>query len=309
MQPEAVSILRDPTTLEPLQYVSETRPGDGTGVLLNTKTGKRFSVRDGIPMFLDESDLKGSNGKFQKFYDFCAPFYDVMIKSYLFVRRLGNDETMRTEYLKQLEIKDGDQVLEVSIGTGSNLAYLPKKCQYFGLDISWGMLKRCQKNLKKWNLNFELFFGKAENLPFADETFDVVFHAGGIKFFSDKRRAIKEMIRVAKPGTKIMIMDQADKIAQDVLRVPIARSFFKGLREMTVAPVDLVPKEMEDVKLAYVLEGGCYLLEFRKPAEEVISNGPAEVARVFFKRPEQQHAELTGLASDWMCDPPSYGTA
>lgn len=297
MQPEEVSILRDPITLDPLQFVSESGPSDRTGVLLNTKTGKRFPVRNGIPIFLDESDVTGSNRKFQKFYDFCAPFYDAMIKSYLFVRRLGNDEKMRVEYLKELEIKEGDQVLEVSIGTGSNLRYLPKTCQYFGLDISWGMLKRCQKNLKKWNVKFELFFGTAEHLPFADETFDVVFHAGGIKFFSDKRRAIKEMIRVAKPGTKIMIMDQADKIAQDVLRVPIARSFFKGLREMTVAPVDLVPKDMEDVKLAYVLEGGCYLLEFRKPAQEVVGSCPAEVARLFFKRPEQKPEELTALAS------------
>ena len=128
------------------------------------------------------------------------------------------------------------------------------------------MLKRCEKNLKKWKLDFELFFGAAESLPFADNEFEVVFHAGGIKFFSDKRAAIKEMIRVAKPGTKIIIMDQADKLADDVLKVPIARQFFKGLKEMTVAPVDLVPEEMQDVRLDYVLNGGCYLLEFRKPA-------------------------------------------
>lgn len=269
MQPQVVSILRDPLTLEPLQYVADRGVSERTGVLLNAKTGKEFPVHNGISMFLDDSDLTGSNRKFQKFYDLFAPVYDAMIKSYLYVRRLGSDEQMRVEYLKELEIIEGDRVLEVSIGTGSNLRYLPKKCQYFGLDISLGMLKRCQKNLTKWNVTSELFFGNAEYLPFADEEFDVVFHAGGIKFFSDKARAIKEMIRVAKPGTKIMIMDQADKIAQDVLRVPIARWFFKGLREMTVAPVDLVPKEMEDVKLGYVLEGGCYLLEFRKPASEI----------------------------------------
>ena len=269
MQAEDVAILRDPLTLDPLQYLSARGEGERSGVLLNARTGKEFPVRNSISMFLDQSEVSGTNRKFQKFYDLCAPIYDAMIKSYLYIRRLGNDETMRTEYLNQLEIAPGDKVLEVSIGTGSNLRYLPKTCKYFGLDISLGMLKRCEKNLKKWNLDSELYFGAAEYLPFADNQFDVVFHAGGIKFFSDKRRAIKEMVRVAKPGTKIMIMDQADKIAEDVLRVPIAKQFFKGLKEMTVAPIDLVPEDMQDVRLDYVLNGGCYLLEFRKPLSTV----------------------------------------
>lgn len=266
MQLEDVAILRDPVTLEPLQHFPEQGRNGQSGVLRNANTGQEFTVRNRISMFLDQAAVTGTNRKFQKFYDLFAPVYDAMIKSFLFIRRLGNDEKMRTEYLSQLEIAPGDKILEVSIGTGSNMRYLPKTCKYFGLDISLGMLKRCEKNLRKWNLDFELFFGAAESLPFADNAFDVVFHAGGIKFFSDKRQAISEMIRVAKPGTKIMIMDQADKLADDVLKVPIARQFFKGLKEMTVAPVDLVPEEMQDVRLDYVLDGGCYLLEFRKPA-------------------------------------------
>lgn len=273
MQAEDVAILRDPMTLEPLQYLADRSHGERCGVLRNATTGREFPVRDGISMFLDQSDVTGTNRKFQKFYDLCAPIYDWMIKGYLYVRKLGNDEQMRMEYLKQLEMLPGDKVLEVSIGTGSNLRYMPKSCKYFGLDISLGMLKRCRKNLTKWQMNSELFFGAAERLPFADNQFDVVFHAGGIKFFSDKRLAIKEMIRVAKPGTKIIIMDQADKIAEDVLRVPVARQFFKGLKEMTVAPVDLVPEEMQDVRLDSILNGGCYLLEFRKPfAETLVDN-------------------------------------
>jgi len=265
MRPEDLAVVRDPLTLDPLYYVPDAAKGERSGVLRNAKTGKEFRVSKTISMFLDQSDVTGSNRKFQKFYDLFAPVYDAMIKSFLFIRRMGNDETMRTEYLDQLEITPTDKVLEVSIGTGSNLKYLPKTCKYFGLDISLGMLKRCEKNIAKWKLDGQLFFGAAEYLPFADNQFDVVFHAGGIKFFSDKRRAIAEMIRVAKPGTKIMIMDQADKLAADVLRVPVARQFFKGLKEMTVAPIDLVPKEMLDVRLDYVLNGGCYLLEFRKP--------------------------------------------
>ena len=57
-------------------------------------------------------------------------------------------------------------------------------------------------------LQGDLFLGNAECLPFADESFDVVFHVGGINFFNDRAKAIREMIRVAKPGSKILIADE-----------------------------------------------------------------------------------------------------
>ena len=272
MNSDTLEILRDPRTLEPLDCLT----GKDGVFLRNRTTGENFSIRDGIAMFLPDSEVRGFNKKFQRFYDLCAPVYDRMIKSYLYVRKLGDDRQMRMEYLKELEIKEGDRVLEVSIGTGSNLRYLPKNCKYYGLDISHGMLKRCQKNVKAWEQEAALFYGCAEYLPFADESFDVVFHAGGIKFFNDKRRAIQEMIRVAKPASKLLIMDQAEKLAEDVLRVPIARQFFKGLKEMTVAPIDLIPTEMLDLRIDSILNGGCYCLQFRKPAlYQVVCSGVA----------------------------------
>jgi ubiquinone/menaquinone biosynthesis C-methylase UbiE len=60
----------------------------------------------------------------------------------------------------------------VSNGTAINLHYLPRDANYFGLDISMGMLKQCQWNLKKWSLQAELFQGIAESLPFKDSAFD-----------------------------------------------------------------------------------------------------------------------------------------
>ena len=54
----------------------------------------------------------------------------------------------------------------------------------------------------------DLFLGFAEQLPFEGDTFDVVFHTGSINVFEDRRRAIEEMVRVAKPGTRIVISDE-----------------------------------------------------------------------------------------------------
>ena len=50
-----------------------------------------------------------------------------------------------------------------------------------------------------------------EALPYKDNSFDSVFHVGGINFFNDKKAAIEEMIRVAKPNTKITIVDETSK--------------------------------------------------------------------------------------------------
>jgi ubiquinone/menaquinone biosynthesis C-methylase UbiE len=51
-------------------------------------------------------------------------------------------------------------------------------------------------------------------LPFQGEVFDVVFHFGGINFFNDKAAAICETVCVAKPGTKFVIGDKSEAVAQ-----------------------------------------------------------------------------------------------
>jgi len=54
-------------------------------------------------------------------------------------------------------------------------------------------------------------------LPFADNTFDIVFHNGGINFFNDKALAMNEMLRVAKPGSKLLIADETADFMESLL--------------------------------------------------------------------------------------------
>lgn len=197
-------------------------------------------------------------------YDRIAPTYDIVTLTAHFIVR-----ALKREYiniLKGLDIKDGDKVLEVSIGTGLNLKYLSKNASYYGLDISSGMLKKCQKNLKKWGMEAELFLGEAENLPFKDNSFDVVWHSGGINFFNDKAKAIQEMIRVAKPKTKIVIIDETEKVAKgNYEKTPFVRKFFKGREENITMPIDLVPAGMLDISEKLMLKDRVYIITFIKP--------------------------------------------
>jgi len=112
--------------------------------------------------------------------------------------------------------------------------------QLSGLDLSPEMLANCQRNLRRWDLEADLYLGNAESLPFADESFDVVFHVGGINFFNDRAKAIREMIRVAKPGSLLLISDETEKHVKGVYEKQPG-GLFKNRKEPVSPPVDLVP--------------------------------------------------------------------
>ena len=265
MKPETISLLCRPGTHEPLRLAS-VRGSDGRAqeVLVGVRSGERFSIRDGIPLLLDESKVTGFNQRYQGVYNKVAGFYDAAIKLFASLAG-GGEEHFRGEYLRELEAKDGDRVLEVSVGTGANLHYLPVKATFFGLDISWGMLRRCQKNLKRWHLEAELILGNAEELPLRDESFDTILHVGGINAFNDPAKAICEMVRVARAGAKIVIVDETAKLMESIAWMPTARKWLQEHGERFSAPVGLVPEGMRDVQARDFAKGNMYCLTFRKP--------------------------------------------
>lgn len=259
-KPEVVALLQSPYTGEPLHVVSERGQE-----LLASPSGERFPIRNGIPVLIRPEDLTGSNQKYNQLYETIGGFYD---SSQKFVGALmyGGRAHIFLSYLKFLEIKPGDSVLETSVGTGLNYHYLPRGIKLFGLDLSAEMLSNCQANLRRWELDAELFHGNAEKLPFVDNSFNVVFHAGGINFFNDKARAIREMIRVAKPGSRILIADETEQYVKDAYeRTPVTSGYFKGREQTVTAPIELVPPEMQEIQLETAWEGRFYVLTFRKP--------------------------------------------
>ncbi len=138
--------------------------------------------------------------------------------------------------------------------------------EIYGLDISTGQLAQCQGFIRKKGWEVELFLGNAEQLPFQEASFESVFHVGGINFFNDKKAAINEMIRVAKPGTRILISDETEKGARAYERfLPSFKRAAGSRREAVRAPIDLVPKEMLETHVDPVWKGWLYCLDFRKP--------------------------------------------
>jgi hypothetical protein len=86
---------------------------------------------------------------------------------------------------------------------------------------------------------------------------------GGINFFTDKLRAIKEMIWVAKAGTKIVIVDEIER--GNIQRETSVRQQVEPGSEQIRCPIDLIPEEMLEVKARAICDGKLYCLTFRKP--------------------------------------------
>jgi ubiquinone/menaquinone biosynthesis C-methylase UbiE len=180
---------------------------------------------------------------------------------------LGVSEVeLRRAFVDSLHIKPGDRVLATSIGTGSDLPFLPRNCDFYGVDLSAGMLRICLKKKRKLGASAELFLGQAEHLPFLDESFDVVYQMGGINFFSDQAGAIREMVRVARPGSRIVIMDETEKVAQRLEHIPGIRAWFRHQHRPIVPPTGLIPPGMEQLVYRELYDGQAWYVSFRKPS-------------------------------------------
>ena len=217
---------------------------------------------NGIVTFIQKDELHGDNQKFAKLYDRIAPLYNISQK--IFYKLMFNGEQkFRNDFLQLINIKQNDTVLETSVGTADNFFYTNKSAKYYGVDISYGMLKKAVRHCKKWNVDATFVCCEAEQLPFSSNVFDVVYSCGGFNFYNDKAKALMEMIRVAKPGTKIFIVDETEKTVREIYKnVP-----GKGLYDVskTKAPLDLIPKEMNNVDVKVICKGYMYILSFEKP--------------------------------------------
>ena len=207
-----------------------------SGTLTCPACGKVFPIENGIPHFIQPEQLTGYNRRFARMYDWFSWGYRLFSKL-AFVYIGMSEEAGRREITDRLD-PQGGRVLEVSIGPGVNLPFLVNRAdvgEVFGLDISLGQLLNCQRYAAKKGWGVDLFLGNGEQLPFKDEAFEGVFHVGGINFFNDKKSAIDEMVRVAKPGARILIADETERGAKGYEK--LAR--FKKTKKGVIAPLQI----------------------------------------------------------------------
>ena len=252
MKTNIADLIISPTG-ENMQYFN-----DGENEYLQSSSGKKYSISQNIIHFLNDVALTGNNLLYQKMYDKLSVFYDLITRFYAKIKS-GNERNRLMEYLSLLKVSDADKVIEISIGTGRNIKYLNPHATYYGVDISLGMLKQCYKNMKKINREITLIHAEAENLSLKEESFDVVFSAGGFNFFNDPGKAVNEMLRIAKSGTKILISDETEKLRQKHKN----NKFYKNNEIKN--PTEYLPDYCKNIEYKEICNGDLYALTFYKP--------------------------------------------
>jgi len=256
MRETLLPLLINPYTANALKMDSDT--------LVDEITGEKYYIKNNIPVLYREDEVKGLNRLYQKRYDWLVYVYDFMMLTLSSL--IGGKEAFRS-IAEIIEVNSGERVLETSVGTGieiKNLVDHGKNADYYGMDISYGMLKKCRRNALKWNIDIKIVQGNAETVPFKDELFDVVFHIGGINFFNDKEKAIKEMIRVAKPGARIYICDETVKQIEEQPKF-ISIFYQKPDPEIYEPPLKYIPGNMLNVVNHMLWDEKMYLVSLMKP--------------------------------------------
>ena len=141
-------------------------------------------------------------------FDKIAPYYDNLNR----VLSLGIDLIWRRKAIQLLKHSSPQSILDIATGTGDlaiEAAIKIKPKTIIGLDISPNMLKIGEEKIAKKGLQgiITMEVGDSENLRFANNTFDAVMAAFGVRNFENLEKGLTEMFRVLKPGGTLMVLE------------------------------------------------------------------------------------------------------
>ncbi|MFD4834035.1 demethylmenaquinone methyltransferase [Streptomyces sp. SID4919] len=120
------------------------------------------------------------------------------------VLSLGQDRIWRRAVAKAVDARPAQRVLDLAAGTAtSSLPFTKAGAYVVPCDFSLGMLQ-VGKRRHPW---LPLTAGDATRLPFKDDTFDAVTISFGLRNVQGTERAMREMLRVTRPGGRVVICE------------------------------------------------------------------------------------------------------
>ncbi|RFZ85672.1 bifunctional demethylmenaquinone methyltransferase/2-methoxy-6-polyprenyl-1,4-benzoquinol methylase UbiE [Mucilaginibacter terrenus] len=144
-----------------------------------------------------------------------ADMFNNISKTYDFLNHfmsLGIDIIWRKKAINELKADKPQLILDVATGTGDfafEALKILKPKKIIGVDISQGMLNIADQKIAKRHLSdkFEVKLGDSEKLPFADNGFDAVTVAYGVRNFENLLDGLTDIHRVLKPGGKAVVLE------------------------------------------------------------------------------------------------------
>jgi len=110
------------------------------------------------------------------------------------------------EFFPRLEIAPGERVLDVACGAGQ-LSFPAARAgaDVTGIDIATNLIEQAKARAKAEGVTIRFDEGDAEDLPYEDASFDVVFSLIGAMFAPRPERVAAELVRVCRPGGRIVM--------------------------------------------------------------------------------------------------------
>ncbi|MEM9837240.1 MAG: bifunctional demethylmenaquinone methyltransferase/2-methoxy-6-polyprenyl-1,4-benzoquinol methylase UbiE [Bacteroidota bacterium] len=141
-------------------------------------------------------------------FDSIAPNYDLLNRG----TSLGVDTLWRKKMIAKLDPQQHRRILDVATGTADVAIQIAKRIgadHITGIDLSNEMLRYGRKKVTRAKLDeiITLEQGDSEDLPLADNSYDAVTVAFGVRNFENLEAGLSEMLRVLRPGGQLVILE------------------------------------------------------------------------------------------------------
>jgi len=264
-------------------YVSPSNKGRLT-VIENgfiDEDNNEFLYKNGLidlifPKILPQSDLESI-----AWYKDNAAVYDDFLP--MTFDTFGVDEDAeRMKMIDLMKIEKNHKILETGCGTGRDSEKIAKKLgkngELYLQDISEEILRIAVEKFSKrvYEPKIEFALANGYHLPFSDNYFDSAFHFGGLNTFGDIKKAFSEMVRVVKPGGRIVIGDE--NMPQWLRDTEFGKVLMNSNPHYKYdLPLEYLPVEARNVRIDWIIGGVFYVISFDVAESEPTANIDFEI--------------------------------
>jgi demethylmenaquinone methyltransferase / 2-methoxy-6-polyprenyl-1,4-benzoquinol methylase len=193
-------------------------------------TNRRTPMTGVLPAAVTQAEIPGVYARVARIYDLWAA---------------ATESHARSRTLELADIRDGESILEVAVGTGGTFAEVLRRNpngENAGIDLTPEMLARARSKAGRTGVPFTLAVGDAGALDFPDDHFDLVLNAYMFDLLpeEDFARVLGELGRVLKPGGRLVVTNMArgrrrhHRVYEAIYRM--RPSLMGGCRGVTLRP-------------------------------------------------------------------------